>query len=87
MGNCIVCSKYIEGHYGKYCSSSCESHYRVEKERQEKQHQENLDAIEKQNDLLEEQNIREQAELDKDCLLYTSPSPRDISGSRMPSSA
>ena len=25
--------------------------------------------------------------LEKDCLLYTSPSPRDISGSRMPSSA
>ena len=25
--------------------------------------------------------------LDGDCLLYTSPSPRDISGSRMPSSA
>ena len=25
--------------------------------------------------------------LSKDCLLYTSPSPRDISGSRMPSSA
>ena len=25
--------------------------------------------------------------LRKDCLLYTSPSPRDISGSRMPSSA
>ena len=24
---------------------------------------------------------------DKSCLLYTSPSPRDISGSRMPSSA
>ena len=24
---------------------------------------------------------------DIDCLLYTSPSPRDISGSRMPSSA
>ena len=24
---------------------------------------------------------------DKGCLLYTSPSPRDISGSRMPSSA
>ena len=23
----------------------------------------------------------------EDCLLYTSPSPRDISGSRMPSSA
>ena len=26
-------------------------------------------------------------EIGKDCLLYTSPSPRDISGSRMPSSA
>ena len=26
-------------------------------------------------------------EVDKGCLLYTSPSPRDISGSRMPSSA
>ena len=26
-------------------------------------------------------------EMLKDCLLYTSPSPRDISGSRMPSSA
>ena len=26
-------------------------------------------------------------ELCYDCLLYTSPSPRDISGSRMPSSA
>ena len=26
-------------------------------------------------------------ELDKDCLLYTSPSPRDQRGSRMPSSA
>ena len=28
-----------------------------------------------------------QADILKDCLLYTSPSPRDISGSRMPSSA
>ena len=26
-------------------------------------------------------------EMNLDCLLYTSPSPRDISGSRMPSSA
>ena len=26
-------------------------------------------------------------QLPKPCLLYTSPSPRDISGSRMPSSA
>ena len=28
-----------------------------------------------------------QANLDKDCLLYTSPSPRDATLSRMPSSA
>ena len=34
-----------------------------------------LDGIAKQDDRLEA------------CLLYTSPSPRDISGSRMPSSA
>ena len=27
------------------------------------------------------------SEIAKNCLLYTSPSPRDISGSRMPSSA
>ena len=27
------------------------------------------------------------ADVDKDCLLYTSPSPRDLSTSRMPSSA
>ena len=26
-------------------------------------------------------------ELNKDCLLYTSPSPRDVEESRMPSSA
>ena len=37
-------------------------------------------------------NIMEVPKLDKvvinmGCLLYTSPSPRDISGSRMPSSA
>ena len=29
----------------------------------------------------------EMADESTDCLLYTSPSPRDISGSRMPSSA
>ena len=29
----------------------------------------------------------ERCEKDNACLLYTSPSPRDISGSRMPSSA
>ena len=32
-------------------------------------------------------NGRQVYDLYKDCLLYTSPSPRDISGSRMPSSA
>ena len=33
-------------------------------------------------------DVREQvADLLYTCLLYTSPSPRDISGSRMPSSA
>ena len=30
---------------------------------------------------------RAEAEKDKACLLYTSPSPRDLSTSRMPSSA
>ena len=29
----------------------------------------------------------QEALMEKACLLYTSPSPRDISGSRMPSSA
>mgnify|MGYP003686975111 CR=1 FL=1 len=32
-------------------------------------------------------DIREKGELDKTCLLYTSPSPRDGLLSRMPSSA
>ena len=31
--------------------------------------------------------LRQRAEQDPDCLLYTSPSPRDLSTSRMPSSA
>ena len=31
--------------------------------------------------------VKERFGVDEDCLLYTSPSPRDISGSRMPSSA
>ena len=30
---------------------------------------------------------RKKSEVDKSCLLYTSPSPRDLSTSRMPSSA
>ena len=32
-------------------------------------------------------DLKENAEYHAACLLYTSPSPRDISGSRMPSSA
>ena len=32
-------------------------------------------------------NLSQQLPLDKDCLLYTSPSPRDMRRSRMPSSA
>ena len=40
-------------------------------------------GIQSSDDLLE---VLE-AERDLGCLLYTSPSPRDISGSRMPSSA
>ena len=42
-----------------------------------------------QNDLFDlgADLCRPNFEKDKDCLLYTSPSPRDISGSRMPSSA
>ena len=31
--------------------------------------------------------LTKQGDANKTCLLYTSPSPRDISGSRMPSSA
>ena len=43
-----------------------------------------------QSELLEksyDKNVSEYLELDIDCLLYTSPSPRDLSTSRMPSSA
>ena len=35
----------------------------------------------------EESGIKTAAIYSKDCLLYTSPSPRDLSTSRMPSSA
>ena len=38
-------------------------------------------------ELLEEIDLEKLSEELKTCLLYTSPSPRDISGSRMPSSA
>ena len=36
--------------------------------------------------LVIEQNLLQEV-MNEHCLLYTSPSPRDISGSRMPSSA
>ena len=43
------------------------------------------------NDAMDIDEINNEHELKSDdkllCLLYTSPSPRDISGSRMPSSA
>ena len=39
------------------------------------------------NDKVEEYKTRVKYELDQICLLYTSPSPRDLSTSRMPSSA
>ena len=38
-------------------------------------------------DSLRERCAEAEANLDKACLLYTSPSPRDLSTSRMPSSA
>ena len=42
----------------------------------------------KRNDLLAQHGKRDDSLTHaKGCLLYTSPSPRDISGSRMPSSA
>ena len=49
------------------------------------------EAIKKENEILEfeiknAQNSNDHVE-NFACLLYTSPSPRDISGSRMPSSA
>ena len=36
---------------------------------------------------LEKEGVRSVAIMSNDCLLYTSPSPRDLSTSRMPSSA
>ena len=39
------------------------------------------------NQNLQEQNINQQGRMVNDCLLYTSPSPRDTDLSRMPSSA
>ena len=59
-----------------------------------------ISALKAHEDCGEAQKVREaivsqliaegkktRAELSRDCLLYTSPSPRDQRGSRMPSSA
>ena len=50
---------------------------------------ENPDDAERYAGLLEAQDfpVPTVEALDRDCLLYTSPSPRDLSTSRMPSSA
>ena len=45
------------------------------------------DLLLKNNNDLKEENINFKAIKTSGCLLYTSPSPRDISGDRMPSSA
>ena len=67
------------------------------KELKKNQHQEELDEITKQKIRLEdafkaqlkhlEEREKEVKKQLKVCLLYTSPSPRDSYGSRMPSSA
>ena len=44
-------------------------------------------AIDQLGDIVFVELADQGSTLEKGCLLYTSPSPRDISGSRMPSSA
>ena len=53
-----------------------------------------LEQLEKEHETLKNQYVRISADFDnfrkrqsRDCLLYTSPSPRDLKLSRMPSSA
>ena len=43
--------------------------------------------LRKEIDDMKKDAVKKGIPLPWDCLLYTSPSPRDISGSRMPSSA
>ena len=57
-----------------------------ELEKQEEQKQE-LEKQEEQKQELEKQEEQKQELEKQDCLLYTSPSPRDRTRSRMPSSA
>jgi len=45
------------------------------------------DAKKHPSDLYAQQRYAEALNLNKSCLLYTSPSPRDVEESRMPSSA
>ena len=46
-----------------------------------------VDKLLRQSGTLDERGDREERVMDSGCLLYTSPSPRDLSTSRMPSSA
>ena len=46
-----------------------------------------LNAAERAVVMFGDEAYRESLDLDNDCLLYTSPSPRDQRGARMPSSA
>ena len=60
--------------------------YALLKKRQEEQKQE-LQKQEEQKQELQKQEEQKQELQKQDCLLYTSPSPRDLWISRMPSSA
>ena len=51
------------------------------------QSEKNIKLTDVLEDLDDVQEVFTNAELDQSCLLYTSPSPRDLSTSRMPSSA
>ena len=44
-------------------------------------------TIEEYKELMKKDVLKIGLDVDEDCLLYTSPSPRDLSTSRMPSSA
>ena len=69
-----VAAKFKEKHpiYGKFVSKTKKYHAHDEKN---------------ECNIGDTVSIMETRPLSKTCLLYTSPSPRDISGSRMPSSA
>ena len=46
-----------------------------------------IEIVDKQNDLITLEALNDAVKKYMSCLLYTSPSPRDLSTSRMPSSA